>query len=180
MSGDSSNAGLAKRRHDDTPQTAFGLRLISFTDLMAVLLSFFILLYATRDPAPATTPVAVSQKISPIVAGQEIKSESALARPIAGLDLNYIAALLRQAQARDPLLNDMAIETQPYAIVIRLPNGNEAAIGYILNKITLYRRTIEVFAPAKMMDRLVAQNDGISTRYFPQDDVSTAIRILIH
>lgn len=172
-------AAFPKRREGDTSQSQFGLRMISFTDLMAVLLSFFILLYATRDPIPPQQLPASFNTIPAIVAQPTLKTESALAKPLAGLDLNYIAALLRQAQARDPLLGDLEVSTYPYSLIITMQNANAEKLSFALAKIALYRRTVQVFATPSVIDTLMEQNSDKTISYFPQEGLS-APRILIH
>lgn len=168
-----------KRRGSDAPQSQFGLRMISFTDLMAVLLSFFILLYATRDPIPPQKLPEGFNSIPAIVAQPALKTEASLAKPLAGLDLNYVAALLRQAQARDPLLDGLDIQTYPYALVISAKNPSVDNFSFALDKIALYRRTVQVFAAPAMIDGLMTKNSDKTIRYFPQDEDASP-RILIH
>ncbi len=173
------NALFPQRRDEDRPRSAFGLNIISLTDLIGVILTFFILLYSTRDPSPPMQNQTGVNGVSPIVSQQnDPKVEGALTKILPGLDLNYVAALLRQAQIRDPRLSEIAIETKPYALVMNMDKESREDVAYALDKLSIYRRTIAVFAPQPVIAALIKDDalDG-SIRYYPQ---SAGVRILIH
>lgn len=174
------NALFPKRRDEDRPKSVFGINIISLTDLIGILLTFFILMYSLREPPQPPVEQDAAQGVAPVVAQQDYKAEGVLTKTIPGLDLNYIAALLRQAQLRDPRLADIAIETQPYALVMVMDNASAADIRYALDKISLYRRTVAVFGPESVLNGLMDDrrlNGNI--RYYPRAD-NSAVRILIH
>lgn len=172
-----------RRAEDQTDHSAIG-RLLTFTDLMALLLCFFIMLYATRDPDQQRMQQAFAPNIAPLVVpvsqeDAEIQNSKTLAKPGIGLDLNYIAGLLLQARERDDNLSGIVVRTHEHALEIVTPKGDLKTLQSVLNRVGTYRRTVGVFAPQPIMDALLAQKTDANFRYFPQDSRATPV-ILIH
>lgn len=177
-----SNKLFPQQRDEDRPRSVFGVNIISLTDLIGVILTFFILLYSTREP-PVPPPPAQNpgqEAIAPVVTQHHYKPEGVLKPVLPGLDLNYVAALLRQAQARDPRLENIDIAVQPYAVTITLKDVSTTSLLHVLDKISLYRRTVAVFAPqatlAGLMDDVPPGSENM--RFYAQPNGT--VRILIH
>ncbi len=171
-----------RRSEDKTDHSAIG-RLLTFTDLMALLLCFFIMLYATRDP-DARQMQAFAPNIAPVVIPVDSEmtkgpNPQTLAKPGIGLDLNYIAGLLRQAAARDDALAGITLTTHEHALAVTIPGRDLKILQRVLDRVSAYRRTIEVFVPEPLLAPLLARPGDSGIRYFPQDSRDRPV-ILIH
>lgn len=166
------------RRSEDHSKQVQISRLLNFTDLMAVLLSFFVLLYATREPAPMNKIVVKKADMAPIVAPSVMPVPTRLARPRDGLDVQYIAALLQQAQTRDRLMENLRIDNRDAALVLSLPPDAVAEARHVIDKIAGYRRAMDVFAPRTTIAALVDTVKRGDVRYFPQD--APTLRVVVH
>lgn len=167
------------RRSEDHSKQVQIARLLNFTDLMAVLLSFFVLLYATREPAPMHKIALEKPDLAPIVAASSIPVPVKLSAARDGLDVQYIAALLQQAQTRDPRMEGIAIDNRETALVLTLDTANITGGRYVIERIAAYRRAMDVFAPPATIAGLVGSVTRGDARYFPQND-QTALRIVVH
>jgi chemotaxis protein MotB len=107
--------------------------LISFTDLITLLLAFFILLFATtkvRNEAwvQASTSMRTSfagkQKITEVTgeSGQESADKAWLSRQTdPGLDLSYLISLVRKRFAQDAVLDTLEVWHQGDSVLVSLP-----------------------------------------------------------
>ena len=97
--------------------------MITFADLMSLLVSFFVLLFATttverRDWERVVLP------ISEYLTGHRLDGKGAAEVPAPGrarLDLNYAAALLDKLVAHQPDLAGTAVRHEEHRLVLRLP-----------------------------------------------------------
>lgn len=156
-------------------------RLVTMTDLMALLLCFFVMLYATHDPADAKL-IRLDTGIAPVVVPRQSESgesqaDAKLVRQKAGLDLNYIAALFRQAQTRDGQLAPAKLEGHDYALSVTVPASNVPSAKAAIARLVSYRRVVQVFAPENALAALMAKAPE-NVRYFPQNRAD--IVILVH
>lgn len=157
-------------------------RLLTMTDLMALLLCFFILMYSTHDPAD-TKLMRLPSGIAPVVAPTqsdtgETQRDAKLTKTKAGLDLNYIAALFRQAQTRDSSLSAAKLETHDYALALIVPGNDMATAQSVIARLVSYGRIIQVFAGEDTVAQLAAKSPGAALRYFPQNRAD--IVVLVH
>ncbi len=169
-----------KRRANDDGQGATRSWLISFTDLIALLLSFFVMLYSTRDPAPEEFKRFIVAPIAPIVTTMPIQEQAppkTLAKPKIGLDLNYIAALLRQAEGRDVALSGIMIAPYDYSLAVTLARADQ--LGPLLEKMSLYRRTLAVFGNEAALAPFYGNDARNTVRFFPVTNRATPL-ILIY
>jgi chemotaxis protein MotB len=108
----------------ESPPAAPGW-MITFADLLSLLLAFFVLMFATT---------AVEQKdwqrvvlpISTYLTGHTIAAPEASIAPPAGkarIDLDYVAALLGRLATDSPKLVGATVEREEHAVVFRLPVG---------------------------------------------------------
>lgn len=169
-----------RRRATDNGQGATRSWLVSFTDLIALLLSFFVMLYSTRDPAPEEFKRFIVEPIAPVVSTLPIQEQAppkTLAKPKIGLDLNYIAALLRQAEGRDAALSGIMIAPYDYSLAVTLARPEQ--LGPILEKMALYRRTLAVFGAESTLSPFYGNDAGNTVRFFPRANQPTPL-ILIY
>lgn len=97
--------------------------MITFADLMSLLVSFFVLLFATttverRDWERVVLP------ISEYLTGHRLEGKGAAEVPTPGqarLDLGYAAALLGKLVADQPLLAGAEVRREEHRLVLRLP-----------------------------------------------------------
>ena len=97
--------------------------MITFADLMSLLVSFFVLLFATttverRDWERVVLP------ISEYLTGHRLEGKGAAEVPAPGtarLDLGYAAALLDKLVADQPALAGSAVRREEHRLVLRLP-----------------------------------------------------------
>jgi chemotaxis protein MotB len=107
-------------------RTASAGWMVTFADLLALLVSFFVLLFATTTVEPDAWRRVV-QPMRPYLAGTVLhpqdKAPVVSATPPAGHDLNYLEVLLRQLHGKDPILNGMGIDRREHALVLHMPAG---------------------------------------------------------
>lgn len=173
-----------KRRATDqnTDGNAVG-RLLTMTDLMALLLCFFIMLYSTHDPADAKYMRLPNAAIAPAIVPTESETgeterDAKLVRQKAGLDLNYIAALFRQAQTRDDDLAKASLEAHDYALAVTVPSQDYATARAALARLAVTGRVVQVFADEQSVAALTRKPETKAVRYFPQN--RNDIVILVH
>ncbi|HTH97323.1 MAG TPA: flagellar motor protein MotB [Stellaceae bacterium] len=103
--------------------------MVTFADLLALLVSFFVLLFATTTVDPETWSRVV-QSMRPYVGGTVLHPQgrppAETAAPSPGRDLNYPEVLLRQLQDTHPGLVNMGIDRREHALVLH-DLGNSAA-----------------------------------------------------
>jgi len=102
--------------------------LVTFSDLLALLLTFMILLFATQELEKGrweSLVESLAQSLRPrpqptdVPATVELGVESRALPP--GLDLGYLDTLLREKMAADPALGDLVVHRLDDRIVIALP-----------------------------------------------------------
>jgi chemotaxis protein MotB len=148
--------------------------LVSFTDLMGVMLTFFVLMFSMVEPAsPAFHKIATSLteslgSASPGTGNRGPQDGPSLDRQhsVPALDTSYLTALLRAQAGDNPLLSDARVSRQRNALVISLPerlsfapgkselsyDGARAlyvladTLGRIRNRIEIVGHTAPVFA----------------------------------
>jgi chemotaxis protein MotB len=99
--------------------------MITFADLLSLLLAFFVLMFATtaveeKDWQRVVVP------ISTYLTGHTIAAPEASVAPPAGpahIDLDYIAALLARLAADSSSLSGAAVERAEHVVLFRLPVG---------------------------------------------------------
>lgn len=102
--------------------------IVSFADLLSLLLTFMVMLFAMSavdPPAPAAT---VTDTLAATVDWPGLQVPEAAARygidglrPVPALDLDYLAEVLRTTLAREPLLENARIERHDERLVLSLP-----------------------------------------------------------
>lgn len=103
--------------------------LVSFADLMALLLAFFVLLYAMQRVEEGSWRALVeslSQTLRPVVdttspEPADYENVESLVLPKA-INLSYLEVLLRGRQAREPALAGVVVRRQSDRLVIMLPS----------------------------------------------------------
>ncbi len=159
------------------------LWLVGFTDLVTILLAFFILLFATAQPRKATWDAATESLRSSFGGSQNIKDlrgdeghkdaertwESLNEDP--GLNLDYLHSLIKKYLMADPLLKSLAVWKDQDTVVISFSGDLNFASGKTdlsskgqarLRKLTLLLDTLpnqlEVIGHA---DQTAIQRDGV-------------------
>jgi chemotaxis protein MotB len=97
--------------------------MITFADLMSLLVSFFVLLFATTTVQQRDWERVV-QPISEYLTGHRLKGKGAAEVPPAArarLDLGYAAALLDKLLADQPTLTGSTVRREEHRLVLRLP-----------------------------------------------------------
>lgn len=105
-----------------TPSVAPGW-MITFADLLSLLLAFFVLMFATTSIAPKDWQRTV-QPISTYLSGQTIAAPEVSAPPPAGpprIELDYTAALFERLAVNSAALKGAAVERDEHEIRFRLP-----------------------------------------------------------
>lgn len=112
----------------DAPHNGGRAWLITFTDLVALMLTFFVMLFAmSRVEQQKWEELIGTLTQNPAVLGELAANppRAALAMEeepaVAGSDLDYLAPLLRQQMAADPLLTAGTVERLSDRIIISLP-----------------------------------------------------------
>ncbi len=97
--------------------------LVSFTDLVCLLLAFFVLLYSVSDPKPRLGGGDAAPAVVPLrPAGAPARAfDVPQRRPAAATDLDYFAALLRGRFDADPSLAGLRPWRLTDRLVIHLP-----------------------------------------------------------
>ncbi len=171
-----------KRRSSDRRRPFSSTYLTTFTDLIALLLVFFIMMYATREPAPLNflviDPPAIAAPVKPTP--PNISVQPSLSETPAGLELNYLAALLNQAATRETALQKAQITTYPYALHVDLPVSALDTANAVLDRVSGSNRSVIITAPQVFLDALwggFAQTDS-DILFIPTRD--NIVHILIH
>lgn len=98
--------------------------MITFADLLSLLLSFFVLLFATTSINHQDW-VRVMQPVTLYFGGKPAALPGAVAPapvpPVATLDMNYLTATLRQLVAQDPGLAGATVHGDDHRAVLTLP-----------------------------------------------------------
>ena len=108
----------------ESPRAAPGW-MITFADLLSLLLAFFVLMFATTVVEQKDWQRVV-QPISTYLTGHTIAAPEASIAPPAGkarIDLDYVAALLGRLPAASPPLAGATLEREEHAVLFRLPVG---------------------------------------------------------
>ena len=98
--------------------------MLTFADLLSLLLSFFVLLFATtsinhQDWVRVMQPITLYFGAKPGAAPGKLAAPPL--PPAATLDMNYLTATLRQLVAQDPALADAAVHGDDHHAVLTLP-----------------------------------------------------------
>lgn len=118
------------RKKSDDEDAVSTLWLVTFTDVMALMLTFFVLLYSMAQPDIekwSEMTAAINSNFSKRYAAQfEAGSVDAInidriSRPNA-LDLRYLASIVQQALDRNENTEDILLIAQQDALVISMPN----------------------------------------------------------
>jgi chemotaxis protein MotB len=98
--------------------------MITFADLLSLLLTFFVLVFATTTVAQRDWQRVV-QPISTYLSGRTVAApEVAGPTPVeAKLDLGYVSTLLERLVADVPALAGIVIERRDHAVALALPDG---------------------------------------------------------
>ena len=97
--------------------------MITFADLMSLLVSFFVLLFATTTVERHDWERVVLP-ISEYLTGHRLEGKGAAEIPVPGrarLDLGYAAALLDKLIADEPALTGIEVRREEHRLVLRLP-----------------------------------------------------------
>lgn len=153
---------LYGRRLEDIKQTNTGVKtwIVSFTDVMALMLTFFVLLFSMAEPVKhdwSNVSSALKQEFNKYY-GAEMNRGSQDADPINqvayrdALNLTYLAGVIRQAKTENELLSDVTVELKNGVIILGISglsvfdegqpvfseNGKEkvSALGRILSRVS--------------------------------------------
>jgi chemotaxis protein MotB len=102
--------------------------MITFADLLSLLLTFFVLVFATTAVGPKDWQRVV-QPISTYLSGRTIAAPQIAgpAPPPARLDLAYVSTLLERLVGAVPALTGAGLERREHDVVLTLPQGREPA-----------------------------------------------------
>ena len=129
LSAMNQSAAMTKKAKEDEGPTPPPLWLITFTDIMALMLTFFVLLYAMSipevekwDELTSSINTGFSKFYSPqqFAGAQDAISIDKLDRSEA-LNLNYLRGLIEEKIEDDELLNSVTIITARDKLIISLP-----------------------------------------------------------
>ena len=118
------------RNQSDDEQAVSTLWLITFTDVMALMLTFFVLLYSMAQPdvekwseMTAAINSNFSKRFAPKFEAGTVDAINIdrISRPNA-LDLRYLASIVQQALDRNDNTEGVLLIAQPDALVISMPN----------------------------------------------------------
>jgi chemotaxis protein MotB len=100
--------------------------MITFADLLSLLVAFFVLLFAATS-VPSAAWQRVMQPVAGYMTGVGIHAIGVApitaAPTVARLDLNYVGTLMTKLLAEDPGLAGARMEHQDHALVLHLPAG---------------------------------------------------------
>jgi len=103
---------------------------ITFTDLIGLLLAFFILLFSMSSFDAATWPSRVGERSTPPGVGgsrtggpPEVDRNSAAAPAPAGREIDYLANLVVQKLAGEPALSEALLARREGSLVVSLPGA---------------------------------------------------------
>lgn len=123
--------GWRPRRYNRRMQDGQGstIWILSFTDIMALMLTFFVLLYAMREPESEDfqeMSAALRKEFSvyqgrPLNRGQQDTIDVAKINYSRALNLNYLQALMTRLLADEPELSGVGLTPQPGRLVLSLP-----------------------------------------------------------
>jgi chemotaxis protein MotB len=113
-----------------TAEPPKSLWLVSFTDLISLLLAFFVLMYSMREPLdPALLRTAPLSARSTATAPSDLLPEpkatfnAAAIEENSAIDLDYLGALLRSQTAGDAELAAVSVAREDDRVVIGLPGS---------------------------------------------------------
>lgn len=117
-----------RRFHAAHGSSARSMWLVSFTDLISLLLAFFVLMFSMAEPQPqrfaelARGVSARSTATRPSDARPEPGAvfNAPTVEPVLAANLDYLAALFRNQMAADPLLADLPVRREDDRVVIGL------------------------------------------------------------
>lgn len=118
------------RKKSDDEDAVSSLWLVTFTDVMALMLTFFVLLYSMAQPDIekwSEMTAAINSNFSKRYAAQfeagsvDTINIDRISRPNA-LDLRYLASIVQQALDRNENTEDILLIAQQDALVISMPN----------------------------------------------------------
>lgn len=172
-----------KRRSGDHRNPFSMGYLTIFTDLMALLLTFFILMYAARKPVEPTLividppAIAAPVKPSPSQVGEKPSLNN---KSRDALELNYIAGLLYQLSNRDENITTLNITNFDHALYVQVNDSVDAQRAVITRALDSQRHVI-VRGPDALLGDLWGISNGRSGNIvlIPSDQ-SSDIEILIH
>lgn len=110
------------RRHDDSPNSGTSMRwLITFTDIMGLMLTFFVMMFSMSEPETDTfAAIATSMNSEfnthygrPLNAGPEDSIDVARINYGDALDIQYLLALMRSVINGNDVLKSMNFDLQP-------------------------------------------------------------------
>ncbi|QQG35863.1 MAG: OmpA family protein [Micavibrio aeruginosavorus] len=119
---------MSRRRLGDTPQPNY-VWLVTFTDIMGLMLTFFVMLFAMTEPEPeewADVSVALQSQIGKVYGmqyaqGTEENIDLSKINFQRALDVRYLEELMRTIIEENPTLGNVALINQPGAVVVSLP-----------------------------------------------------------
>ena len=100
--------------------------MLTFADLLSLLLSFFVLLFATtsinhQDWVRVMQPISLYFGAKPGAAPGKLTPPAP--PPAATLDMNYLTATLRQLAAQDPGLANATVHGDEHHVILTLPSA---------------------------------------------------------
>ena len=142
--------------------------MITFADLMSLLVSFFVLLFATTSIHRGDWERVV-QPISTYLAGHSLKSAGAsVSRPPQRprLDLGYAEALVRKRIADDPALAGCLFKREDRDLLVTLPTadvahwvgGSEPALGGLVRLLINFDNRLTVTVHHSLADTALAES----------------------
>lgn len=161
-----------RRRRGDTGQEEGRAPpwLVTFTDVMGLMLTFFVLMYAMREPEPRTFETLSGGFQREVARIFEYRRESGGFDTIdlgridfdRALDLDYLESLLRQrVEEREDVLKGVVLVPQSESLIVSLPQdlvfasgkeevseGGRAALGAMAGILGRIRNRIEIIGHA--------------------------------
>lgn len=119
---------MSRRRLGDTPKPNY-IWLVTFTDIMGLMLTFFVMMFAMTEPNPEEWSEVVSALHSDIskVYGAEFNQGTEESIDLSrvnykqALDVRYLEELIRSIIEEHEALKNITLITQPGSVVLSLP-----------------------------------------------------------
>lgn len=119
---------MSRRRLGDSPQPSY-VWLVTFTDIMGLMLTFFVMLFAMTEPQQeewADVSVALQSQIGKVYGmqyaqGTEESIDLSKINFQRALDVRYLEELMRAIIEENPALGSVTLINQPGAVVVSLP-----------------------------------------------------------
>lgn len=103
--------------------------IVSFADLLSLMLTFMVMLFAMSAVDPPASPAPGADTLAATLDWPGLRLPEAAAsygidgvRPAPALDLGYLAEVLRTTLAKDPLLESARIQRHDERLVLSLPD----------------------------------------------------------